>query len=319
MIDHPLSTGRCLVFVVLCSTAPLALAAIAPGESPRPGETLRDTLPDGTPGPEMVVIPPGSFVIGSPLNEAGRNVDEGPQRTITFSEPFALGRTEVTVAEFERFVAATGHVTDAERDGGCYVHTDRWETVTGTDWRDPPGFEQTPDHPVICVSWNDARAYAKWLSVRTGQRYRLPTEAEWEYAARAGVGDPWFWGDDPDAACRYANVADRDTKDRYPGDWPHHDCRSGHAHTAPVGEFQPNRFGLRDTTGNVWEWTCSAYQLSYRGAEQVCAEPGDPEARVFRGGSWYNFPEWTRTAARSAFTAEFRGIILGLRLLRELD
>ncbi len=178
-----------------------------------------------------------------------------------------MGQYEVTVAEFRQFVNATGYQTEAEKANS-----------SGT-WRNP-GFSQTDNHPVVYVSWNDATAYTKWLSQQTGHQYRLPTEAQWEYAARAGTETKYWWGND--IGYNNANCYSSD-------------CGDSFQYTAPVGSFAANPFGLFDTAGNVWEWTCSEFQNKYAGKEQQCA---DSAGRfVLRGGAW----GYLATGARSAY------------------
>jgi len=278
-------------------------------------------------GPEMIVIEAGRFVMGSPSNEAGRLEQEGPQREIVVVRPFAIARCETTVAEFRAFVVATGYVTQAEAGDGCYVVSE-----AGTDieqrkdrhWRDP-GFPQTDAHPVVCVSWNDAVAYAEWLSRRTGQIYRLPTEAEWEYTARAGSAASRFWGDDLNAGCDFANAADQALKRHYPtskGSFA--TCDDGTIYTAPVGRFKRNAFGLSDMLGNVWEWVrdCSADTLESVPAAGTAWEgpPGENCAwRVVRGGGWGGGPEDVRSAIRGRSAPSVAtNSDLGFRLARNL-
>ncbi len=320
LINKGLSLGaRIIAFgLVLCSTLPgVSAAQVTSGAGGMP-QVLRDSLAGGGQGPPMVSLPAGAFWMGSDPGEAGRSGDEGPRHQAKISRPFAIGRDEVTVSQFRRFVESTGYRTDAELDGGCFYFADGWQPAPGKDWRAPPGFEQEPNHPVVCVSFNDAVAYARWLSEQTGQVYRLPTEAEWEYAARAGSETSRPWGDDPDEACAGANVADGALKARHPGDWPAHGCSDGYAYTAPVGSFAANGFGLHDVIGNVWEWTCSGYADHYGGVEEQCAVAIQSIPRVFRGGSWFNFPDWARSATRSAFAPGFRAAILGFRVARDL-
>ncbi len=158
--------------------------------------------------------------------------------------------------------------------------------------------------------------YAKWLGGQTGKRYRLPTEAEWEYAARAGTQTRRYWGDDPDEACKYANVADQTAKEQFA--WSGvHNCSDGYAVTSPVGRFKPNDFKLYDMLGNVWEWTCSAYDENYGGAEQRCLDAGD-SSRSLRGGSWNNVPRGVRSAWRDRDTPSIRGYYLGFRVAQDL-
>ena len=167
------------------------------------------------------------------------------------TEPFAVMEAEVTRDAFARFVDETGYKTDE----GCFVWSgkdSKWDAKGS--WR-YPGFAQEPDHPVVCVDWSDARAFAAWLSKRTGQTYRLPTEAEWEYAARVGSTSRYSFGDKGDELCRHANVGDRSFKKAIP-DWKYEiaDCDDGHVHTASVKTYQPNAFGLYDLHGNAREW-----------------------------------------------------------------
>ncbi|MFM8442231.1 MAG: formylglycine-generating enzyme family protein, partial [Methylococcus sp.] len=163
----------------------------------------------------------------------------------------------------------------------------------------------------------DAEAYARWLGKKTGHGYRLPTEAEWEYAARAGTDTPRYW-DSRDNPCDFANVADRTAQQAF--SWGEksyvHDCEDGVVHTAKVGMFQPNRFGLHDMLGNVWEWTCSAYDDKYGGAESLCTSDSD-SLRVYRSSSWLNQPARVRAALRYKDEATFRSHTLGFRLARE--
>ena len=239
----------------------------------------------------------------------------------------------MTVGEFRRFVAATNYRTDAEKnvggEAGCFIayrDGSEWKYgyQAGYSWRNP-NFRQGDDHPVVCVSWNDANAYVKWLSRETGQTYQLPTEAEWEYAARAGTTKARYWGDDPDRACVYANVADRTAKRTF-SDWNTHDCSDGQTYTAPVGSYEANDWGLRDILGNVWEWTCSHYGKDYDqySAEQLCfvifdffseKDTSVPLAAA-RGGAWNGLPAWVRSADRGGNSLAARSTNLGFRLAR---
>jgi formylglycine-generating enzyme required for sulfatase activity len=174
------------------------------------GKFFRDRLKDGSQGPEMVRIKGGSFRMG---DIQGEGLDrEKPVHSVSVAR-FAMGRYEVTVGEFRQFVNATGYKTDAEKQGSCWTYAGGWKKVKGANWRKPK-FSQTDTHPVVCVSWNDATAYAAWLSQQTGHTYRLPTEAQWEYAARAGTTTSRYWGNNPNEACRYANVHDNTSKQK---------------------------------------------------------------------------------------------------------
>jgi formylglycine-generating enzyme required for sulfatase activity len=289
----------------------------APRAALRPGSLFQD-CPDC---PRMVVIPAGEFSMGSPAAEAGRGVDEGPQRQVAIAQPFALGRGEVTVAEFRRFVEEAGYRTEAERDARALGCSGFIYEASGpvTSWRNP-GLVQADSHPVLCVSWNDARAYAQWLSRKTGKRYRLPTEAEWEYAARAGTASSRYWGDDPLQACKYANVADQSRIQTW-GFGQKHECTDGHYFTAPAGGYAPNRFGLYDMLGNVWEWTEDCWNASYAGAsaDGTAWTTGDCAQRVLRGGSWSTVPRFARSAARHKNPADYRDNLTGFRLARVID
>ncbi len=299
------------------SVASATVSAMPAPPAPQSGEVFQDTLRDGGSGPEMVVIPAGSFRMGDIQGEGFSN--EQPVHSVSVAS-FAMGRYEVTVGEFRRFVEATGYQTDAEKGDGCYVVNNEgyWETEKDANWRNPY-LSQTDNHPVVCVSWNDATAYAAWLTEQTGHQYRLPTEAEWEYSARAGTETSRYWGNNPDDACAYANVHDNTSKEVNGFSWTHHDCTDGYAKTAPVGRFQPNAYGLFDVLGNAWEWTCSEYESSYQGAEQRCVSTDDSSSlRALRGGAWGNEPRFVRTAYRNRSSHGCRGDGVGLRLARLL-
>ena len=261
--------------------------------------------------PKMERIRGGCFQMGSPGSETGRQYDERRHRVCV--DDFRIGKHEVTRGEWRRFVQATGHSTG----DGCWTYeSGEWKERSGRSWR-TPGFSQSDGHPVVCVSWADAKAYARWVSGETGQSYRLPTEAEWEYAARGGTTTSRHWGDAWAAACTYANVADRTLKRHYPDwEWSIHECRDGYVHTAPVGEFRANGYGLHDMLGNVWEWTCSEYDSGYGGAERKCAS-GSSGRRVIRGGSWYPTPWSVRSADRDWNDTGYRSNILGFRLAQD--
>jgi formylglycine-generating enzyme required for sulfatase activity len=279
--------------------------------------------------PEMVAIPPGSFLMGAAPGEEDReNIPQElrgasqPQRTVTISYSFSLGRYEVTRAEFAAFVQATGRQTGSS----CWVLPvgGKYGEQPGLDWRNP-GFPQTQRDPVVCVSWDDARAYVEWLSQITGKEYRLPSESEWEYAARARTTTARYWGEDRDKACVYANVADVTTADRFKFDKTPNNifmCSDGYGYTAPVGQFLPNAFGLYDVLGNVWEWMgdCWAPDLSvaplngaYRG---TATHPGDCTKRVTRGGAWHFHPRFVRASTRFWAYWGYRHDTLGFRVAR---
>jgi formylglycine-generating enzyme required for sulfatase activity len=212
----------------------------------------------------MVVVPAGSFRMGSRKNEKGRDGNEGPLHPVTIGRPFAVGRFEVTVDQFAAFVKDSGYDTGTT----CDVWQDgKWTERPGRSWRDP-GFPQSSAHPAACVSWDDAKAYAALLSRMTGKPYRLPSEAEWEYAARAGTATRYHFGDDENDLCCHGNGGDQKARRDIAGadSWTVLPCSDGHAYTAPVASFPANGFGLHDVHGNVWEWTEDCWHDSYTGA-----------------------------------------------------
>ncbi|MGE4297055.1 MAG: SUMF1/EgtB/PvdO family nonheme iron enzyme [Desulfovibrionaceae bacterium] len=250
------------------------------------------TWTDPATGMEFVWVPGGCFRMGSPASEKDRDNDEGPVHDVCV-DGFWMGKYEVTNAQYRAF--KSGH--DSKMFNG--------HSLNGQD------------QPVVSVSWEDATAYAAWLSGKGNGRFRLPTEAEWEYAARAGTESARYWGDDPGQACGYANVADRTAKRQWSG-WTMHDCDDGYAVTAPVDRFRPNAFGLYDMLGNVWEWCQDWYGDGYY-ASSPRSNPtgaGGGSDRVLRGGSWANGPGYVRSANRSRGTPSDAYDGLGFRLLR---
>lgn len=252
-------------------------------EERRKAELLRSgrVFKDCDACPKMVVIPSGTFTMGSPAHETDRFEPEGPQHQVAIQR-FAIGQTEVTFAEWDACV--TG--------GGC---------------KHRPGDQGwgRGDHPVVNVSWNDAIEYAAWLSRTTGEKYRLPSEAEWEYAARAGTKSRYWWGDDVGRNRANCNGCGS----RWDG-----------SKTAPVAQFGANPFGLYDMHGNVREWTQDCYRGSYAGAPRdgSARTTGDCTERVNRGGDWYDFPPHARSAVRSGGDPAIRGFNLGFRVARTL-
>lgn len=266
--------------------------------------------------PDMVVIPAGSFDMGSPDSENSRNDDEGPVHRVTLAT-FALGKTEITRGQFSAFVKRSKYITG---DKCVTLNGTRFEEQSGRNWRDI-GFLQTTEHPASCVSWNDAKAYANWLTHKTGKPYRLSTEAEWEYAARGNSASARYWGDNPDEACEYANVADFTARTKVPGAsfWLLHQCTDGFAYSAPVGSFKPNAFGLYDMLGNVTEWTEDSYHDNYKNAPpDGSAWQGNTSGRVLRGGSWNSSPNLVRAARRCVNRPDERFSFVGFRIARIL-
>ncbi|MDX2248919.1 MAG: SUMF1/EgtB/PvdO family nonheme iron enzyme [Bacteroidia bacterium] len=256
---------------------------------------------DTTFGIVMVKITGGTFDMGSEKYDS-----EKPLHRVTISD-FWMGKTEVTVAQFEAFIAATGYKTDAEKGDGSYIWTgSTWEKKAGVNWRcDVKGNirpESEWNHPVIHVSWNDAKAYCDWLSERTGQKWRLPTEAEWEYAAGDGSSNRTIY-------------AGTDSESEL-GDYAWYTTNTNNTGTRPVGQKKPNRLGLYDMSGNVWEW-CSDWYGNYPSSD--ISDPKGPESgsfRVLRGGSWYGDASDCRVAFRSLYTPGVRSGSLGFRPTR---
>ena len=266
--------------------------------------------------PEMVVVPAGKFLMGSPKNEEGRYDDEGPQRTVTIAKPFAVGKFEVTRDEFKAFVKATGHKVGET----CWTFEgNKSKKRSGRSYLNP-GYMQKATHPVVCVNWDDANAYATWLSSKSGKSYRLLTEGEWEYAARAGTTTRFSYGE-TDQQCSYANGADQTAKaSGLPKDWTYAGCKDGYDRTAPVGSFKPNAFGFYDMHGNAWEWVEDCSKDSYTDApsDGTASTSGDCSRRVVRGGSWNYSPDYLRSALRGRDSTDLRGNWLGFRVGRAL-
>ena len=256
-----------------------------------PGNGKSEWFKDHPLGPEMAIIPKGHFVMGSPTGEEGRGDVEGPQHQVAIKAPFALGRFAVTLAEFGAFVEATGHAID-----GTYKN---------------PGFSQTARHPVVGANWDDAVAYCKWLSKTTGKDYRLPAEAEWEYACRAGTSAPFWWG---------SSISTDEAN--YDGNYTYAGGKKGQYRkgTLPVESFKPNAWGLYQVHGNVWEWCADSWHENYRGAPEDGSAwmGGDETRRVLRGGSWVINPRILRAAARDWDISEDRSGVAGFRVARTI-
>ena len=275
--------------------------------------------------PRMVTIPGGTFTMGSAFDERERRKFEGPQAGVTVST-FAIGETEVTRAQYAAFVKETKRDTD-----GCFTYgfssfRDDSAVDRKASWRNP-GFAQNSEHPAVCVSWQDAHDYAAWLARKTGRPYRLPSEAEWEYAARAGTATIFFWGTDEELGCVYANggdptllralpqlreeivfsLSEGDAGSRYVK------CSDGSAFTSAVRQYRPNAFGLYDIIGNAWEFVedCSYESLPADGRARI---DGSCESHRGRGGSWDDFPEEMRSARRTRLKSDVRRNDTGFRV-----
>ena len=254
---------------------------------------------------EMVPIIGGTFRMGDLSGDGARN--QRPVHSVTVPS-FKLGKYEVTVGQFRRFVQATGYRTDAERraggNEGCRTYTgDGWDWTPGRSWKNP-GYAIEDNQPVVCVSWNDALAFTEWLSAQTGATFRLPSEAEWEYAARAGSTAKYSWGN----SIGYNEANCDGCGSRWDNDRP-----------APVGSFSANAWGLHDIHGNVSEWVQDCWNKNYKGAPSDGSAwgSGDCNLRVHRGGSWFNTPVRLRSASRNGFTQSRRAYYRGFRLAQD--
>ncbi len=326
---RPEGPARCLpALAVLALIALLAGCASSPGtggsgaagkalvgaaRSAKPGTTFVDC-----PGcPQMIIVPPGSFMMGFDGGEPERY--EGPVRDIRIGYAFAVARYEVTNAQYRAFVADTGHAPTQ----GCFVPVgNTYKPLPGADWQNPGyGRPILDDEPVACVTWTDAKAYVVWLANRTGRPYRLLTEAEWEYAARAGRAGRFTWGDAPQTACKEANVFDQSAaRARTDAGVPAAPCDDGFPGLAPVGRFAPNAFGLFDMIGNVWEWVEDCYTMPH-----LAGAPVDGSAQVTngcdrrgtKGGAWMSSVDRQRPAFRGRDPVDRISQIFGFRVARD--
>jgi formylglycine-generating enzyme required for sulfatase activity len=283
--------------------------------------------------PAMMTVPAGSFLMGTAVDD--RLIDprtgkpatnDGPQHEVTFAKPFAVGKYEVTVAEYGAFVEATGYKT-TER---CmeFSKEDSFTFNKELSWNNT-GFEQAGNQPVVCVSFYDAEAYAIWLAGETGENYRLPTEAEWEYAARAGTTGAYYWGAEEAQACDHANVRSKgaytiskrqavsDREDGFP-------CDDGFTQSSPAGSFAPNAFGLYDVQGNAWEWVIDCNHKDYEAAPtdgSAWIDPPDKRGRpcqfgVIRSGSYLNLVQRSSTTVRAGRPKTGGATNMGFRIVK---
>ena len=274
-------------------------------------EAFRDRLRIGGEGPAMVMLPAGRFRMGSPSAETGRYDNEGPVHTVTISRPIAMGQYPVTFADYDRYVSAMGAERPTDEDSGLL------QTFFERQPERPNRPERPADEgwgrgrrPVINVNWHEAKAYAAWLSEQTGKRYRLPSESEWEYAARAGTETAYSWGDEINCSqARYGR--------RYGGE-----CSNSGDGPVPVGSFEPNPFRLYDLHGNVWEWVEDCWHDNYEGAPSdgnAWTGGDDDSLRVMRGGAWFSYPRYVRSAVRFGDPPSRHSIAYGFRLVQDLN
>ena len=319
------------------------LAACTHTTSPTPAIVIENTI-----GMKLVRIPAGEFLMGSDetvdsliadfptyvRDHLAAPDDEQPVHRVRISKDFFLGQHEVTVEQFRRFVNDSGYTPESIHDGtGAYgfnANYDPSKTVRqdAFEGRDPkyswlnPGFVQRGDEPVVNVTWRDALALADWLSKKENARYRLPTEAEWEYSCLAGSSGRHMAGNKPEDLVQFANIMDQDTV----RNWPQYASRAaqysdGYAFTSPAGSFKPNAFGLYDMLGNVWEWTSDWHASDYysRSPTEDPTGPQSGDVKVRRGGSWHTMPIYVRCAFRNWNTPETRYTLVGIRLVKEIE
>jgi formylglycine-generating enzyme required for sulfatase activity len=298
-------------YLALKSGSDKLTTAAIPDEAPAllpPGAVFRDCATC----PLMKVIAPGEFMQGSAPADAEAEPFEMPQHHVSISYPFAVGVYELTVGQYRQFIADTG--TNVK---GCAAYDGEWQQNSEVSWKNATE-GQTDSYPVSCVSWQDAKRFAAWLSARTHHVYRLPSASEWEYAARGGAAASRPWSDSSDA-CKYANVADQTAAQRFPG-WTVVACADKYAQAAPVGQFAPNALGLYDMLGNVFEWTEDCWADTYVGAptDGSARTDADCSQRELRGGSWFTQPGYVRVSYRDRFAPDYRSTSIGLRLIREI-
>jgi formylglycine-generating enzyme required for sulfatase activity len=260
---------------------------------------------------EFLPVAGGCFQMGDTFGDGDK--DEKPVHEVCVND-FSMAKYDVTVGDFRRFVTASGYTTEAEKKDGCAVwNGSKWEYGASNNWRNP-GFDQDERHPVVCVSWNDAQAYVQWQAKESGKAYRLPTEAEWEYAARSGGKKyKYSWGNDAPSG----NIADESAKRQFPTwvVWNGYD--DGYVYTSPVGTYKPNELGLYDMTGNAWQWLNDWYGEKYydESSRNNPKGPATGERKVLRGGSWFGVPRFVRASVRFRSDPANRFTNLGFRLV----
>ena len=297
----------------VAAAGPVATSLDAPPVIWPTGTAKPVVVYDDPAAPRMVVVPAGEFTMGSPDAEPGHQPGEGPRRRVRIGYPLAVSMFPVVFGEYALFVADTHRAPS----GPCVtIEGGKAAARPGRDWRHA-GFPQTVRHPATCVSYGDAVAYTAWLSRKTGHTYRLLSEAEYEYVNRAGTTTAYWWGDDANAACAYANGLDQDGKAANPSVAPL-TCHDGYAFTEPVGSLKPNAFGLVDTTGHVQSWTADCWMstLARAPTNGAASVGGDCRQHALRGGSWAGAD--LRAASRAKDPVAYVGVDHGFRVAREL-
>ena len=322
----------------------VALLQSTPQHAAPAAATITNSL-----GMQLVLVPAGEFMMGAEEDRADTlrafpfcNPEllprESPRHKVRITKPFYMGACEVTLAQFRAFCEQAHYKIDAEDGQAMTGYGEKGELIESKAFRPwAPGWPIEPDHPAGYVSWNDAAAFCAWLSAKEEKKYRLPTEAEWEYACRAGTSTRYHCGNDPEELIHYANTPDADRAALYPHaqsrtydadgletdkriPYPFLKGHDGYAWTAPVGKFRPNAFGLYDMHGNSWEWCSDWLDEDYYAKSPVDDPCGAPAGtiRVSRGGGFDNGPETTRCARRDGGTPESRDCHDGFRVVREL-
>ncbi|TPQ51165.1 hypothetical protein C2U72_09665, partial [Prosthecomicrobium hirschii] len=308
--DRPASVGRtdetCPKVWQRLAGPPTALSPVDE-TCLKPGDEFRECEEC----PVMVVLPTGRFRMGSPPNEAGRHADEGPQRVIAIDRPFAVSKFPITVRQFQSFgiIGKYRSKTNCQQVGGTWTQ-----------------FINNISDPVTCVSWFDATAYTEWLTKHSQQIYRLPSEIEWEYAARgatdaAAPSRRYAHGDDEKSLCRHANVFDLSGKRKYNATGGNVDCDDGYPGVSPVGKFAPNAFGLYDIQGNVYQWVADCFDpaaYSMPAGDASARDAPNCKNRVARGGSFGKGAVEMRVAARAMTDPATGAITIGFRVVRPL-
>ncbi|MBM3513551.1 MAG: formylglycine-generating enzyme family protein [Alphaproteobacteria bacterium] len=277
----------------------------------------QQTFRDCADCPEIVVIPAGTFVMGAPDDEPDRQRWDGPPTKITIAKPFALATYETTRHQYAAFMRESRHRTP----GPCRIFTGTWGPSDQSDWQ-RVNFAQGDGHPQVCVDWYDALAFVEWLNTKGGHSYYLPSEAEFEYANRAGSQKTFPWGNDRAEICNHANVADKRVKDRHP-QVEAHDCDDGFEFSAPVGSFPANAFGLHDTFGNVWEWVFDCWAFDHTlsdGTARPVTSGENCHKRIIKGTGYESVARYARSAARGRDDIpDFRIAVIGFRVAARLE
>ena len=319
---------RCAFFMALVAILVWSLPHEAAASEP---EIIVNTI-----GMKLVAIPAGEFMMGtenvrveasitSAYRDPVRMDGEYPRHKVRITESFYMGQYEVTLNDFLKFYHDAKYKVEAERDAMPSWGFDKSGNLVESNYFRPwhtVAWKIEPTHPVIYVTWNDAVAFCEWLSKKEGETYRLPTEAEWEYACRAGTDNRYYFGDDPEELAQFANAADADRLkflSPHSADTKFQSRPDGYVWTAPVGKFRPNAFGLYDMHGNAWEWCSDWYDEFYyeNSPTDDPQGPGDGSSRVLRGGGFYDAPAFLRCARRIDDLPSSRDYGNGFRVVRK--